>query len=381
MGALFIFLSCKVENNFTMTEKNSATNTTSTILQQSPLIHLAALVVVLVGLRAASTIITPFLLALFISIIGASPLSWLKKKGVPNILAVIMVIIVMLLLLLMLGGITGTSVAAFTQNLPSYESKLKVLEENWFGSLSRFGVEFHRGNILNSFDTRKVLSFTANVLNGVGNLMSTSVLIMLTVFFILMEASSLPMKIRLTSSNPEADNEKFKKVIHGVRHYLSIKTLTSLSTGILVWAWLSILGIDYPILWGLIAFLMNYIPNIGSLLAAIPAVLLALVQLGPWAAVWTGTGYLVINLVIGSIIEPKIMADGLGLSTLVVFVSLVFWGWLLGIVGMFLSVPLTMIAKIYFEANPRTKWIAVYLSSEEDIQLELKKQEEDRLSL
>jgi predicted PurR-regulated permease PerM len=356
-------------------------STTSTILQQSPLIHMASLVVILVGMRAAASIITPFLLALFISVIGVSPLAWLKKKGIPNVLAVVIVIVIMLTFLLLLGGITGTSIASFSQNLPSYESKLRLLEENWFGSLNRFGVEFHSGNILNSFDTRKVLSFTANVLNGVGNLMSTSVLIMLTVFFILLEASSLPLKIRLTSSNPEADNEKFKKVIHGVRHYLSIKTLTSLSTGVLVWTWLSILGIDYPILWGLIAFLMNYIPNIGSLLAAIPAVLLALVQLGPWSAIWTGAGYLVINLVIGSIIEPKIMANGLGLSTLVVFVSLVFWGWLLGIVGMFLSVPLTMIAKIYFEANPMTKWIAVYLSSEDDIRHELNKQEEDRLSL
>ncbi len=360
-----------------MKEKNS----TATILQQSPLIHLASLVVILVGMRAASSIITPFLLALFISIIGVSPLVWLKNKGVPNILAVVIVIVIMLMLVTLLGGITGTSIASFSQNLPSYESKLKVLEENWLGSLSRFGVEFHSGNVLKSFDTRKILSFTANILNGVGNIMSTSVLIMLTVFFILMEAGTLPVKIRLTSSNPEADNEKFKKVIHGVRHYLSIKTLTSLSTGILVWIYLSILGIDYPILWGLIAFLMNYIPNIGSLLAAVPAVLLALVQIGPWGALWTGVGYLVINLVIGSILEPKIMADGLGLSTLVVFVSLVFWGWLLGIVGMFLSVPLTMIAKIYFEANPKTKWIAVYLSSEEDIKLTLRKQEEEKKNL
>jgi len=360
-----------------MKEKND----TAAILQQSPLIHIAALVVILVGMRAAAPIITPFLLALFISIIGVSPLSWLKTKGVPNVLSVVIVIVLMLLFVMLLGGITGTSIASFSQNLPSYESKLRILEENWLGSMNAFGFDFHSGNVLKSFDTRKVLSFTANILNGVGNLMSTSVLIMLTVFFILMEASSLPLKIRLTSSNPEADNEKFKKVIYGVRHYLSIKTLTSLATGILVWMWLTILGIDYPILWGLIAFLMNYIPNIGSLLAAIPAILLAVVQLGPWGAVWTGAGYLVINLVIGSIIEPKIMADGLGLSTLVVFVSLVFWGWLLGIVGMFLSVPLTMITKIYFEANPKTKWIAIYLSSEDDLKLAMKKQDDERQSL
>ncbi len=354
----------------------SETNKTPLIFQQNPIMQVAGLVVILVGLRAASSIITPFLLSLFISIIGAYPLSWLKRKGVPNVLAVIIVLITMLLFIMIIGGVTGTSIAAFTQSLPAYESKLQALEVKWMGAASSLGIELHNDSILKSFDSRKVLSFTANVLNSVGNLMSTSLLILLTVSFILLEASSLPMKIQLTSSNPEADNEKYRKVITGVRHYLSIKTLTSLATGVLVGVWLAIIGVDYPILWALIAFLMNYIPNIGSLLAAIPAVLLALVQMGPYGALWTGVGYVSINLIIGSIIEPKIMANGLGLSTLVVFVSLVFWGWLLGIIGMFLSVPLTMIAKIYFEANEKTRWIAVYLSSEDDIKHELKKNEE-----
>lgn len=356
----------------------SHTNKTPLIFQQNPIMHVAGIVIILVGLRAASSIITPFLLSLFISIIGASPLSWLKKKGVPNVLAVLIVLFLMLFFIILIGGVTGTSIASFSQSLPAYESKLQALEENWMGIFSNIGIEFHNDNILKSFDSRKVLSFTANVLNSVGNLMSTSVLILLTVSFILLEASSLPLKIRLTSSDPKGDSEKYRKVIHGVRHYLSIKTLTSLATGILISVWLTIIGVDYPILWGLIAFLMNYIPNIGSLLAAVPAVLLALVQIGPYGALWTGVGYIAINLIIGSIVEPKIMANGLGLSTLVVFVSLVFWGWLLGIIGMFLSVPLTMIAKIYFEANEKTRWIAVYLSSEDDVKHEIKKIEDSQ---
>ncbi len=356
----------------------SQTNKTPLIFQQSPIMHIAGIIVILSGLRAASSIITPFLLSLFISIIGAYPLSWLKKKGVNNVLAVIIVLFIMLLFILLIGGVTGTSIASFSQSLPAYEGKLQALEVKWVGTLGNFGIEFHNDNILKSFDSRKVLSFTANVLNSVGNLMSTSMLILLTVSFILLEASSLPLKIRLTSSDPEADSDKYRKVIYGVRHYLSIKTLTSLATGVLVGVWLAIVGVDYPILWGLIAFLMNYIPNIGSLLAAVPAVLLAIVQLGPWGALWTGAAYIVINLIIGSIVEPKIMANGLGLSTLVVFVSLVFWGWLLGIIGMFLSVPLTMIAKIYFEANEKTRWIAVYLSSEDDVKHKIRRLEEEQ---
>ena len=344
-------------------------------LRQSPLIHLAALVVILAGLRASSPIITPFLLALFISIIGAHPLSWLNKKGIPNALSVLIVLLLMLIFILLIGGVTGTSIASFTHDLPTYQNKLQALEVKWMGTLGNLGFELKNESILKSFDSGKVLSFTADILNGIGNLMSTSLLILLTVFFILMEASSLPQKIMLTSSNPKSDSEKFNKVIHGVRHYLTIKTFTSLATGILIGGTLAIVGVDYPILWGLIAFLMNYIPNIGSLLAAVPAILLALVQLGTFGVFWTAVIYLVVNIVIGSLLEPRIMANGLGLSTLVVFVSLVFWGWLLGIIGMFLSVPLTMIAKIYFEANPKTKWIAVYLSSEDEIKRDIQERD------
>ena len=134
-------------------------------------------------------------------------------------------------------------------------------------------------------------------------------------------------------------------------------------TGIAIGIWLAILGVNHAFLWGLFAFLLNYVPNIGSIIAAIPAVLLALIQLGLGSAILVGIGYLVVNVVVGSIIEPKYMGKGLGLSTLVVFLSLVFWGWVLGPVGMVLSVPLTMVLKIGLESKEDTRWIAVLLGS------------------
>jgi len=143
--------------------------------------------------------------------------------------------------------------------------------------------------------------------------------------------------------------------------YLAIKTIFSLATGILVGIWLFILGVDYPILWGLLAFLLNYVPNIGSIIAAIPACLVALIQLGPVYALSAALGYLVLNIAIGSILEPRFMGRGLGLSTLVVFLSLVFWGWVLGPVGMLLSVPLTMIVKIALEGRDDTRKMAILL--------------------
>ena len=165
------------------------------------------------------------------------------------------------------------------------------------------------------------------------------------------------------------------KIGSSIRNYLSIKTVISFLTGLFIWIWLLVLGVDYAILWGVIAFLLNYIPNIGSIIAAAPTMLLALIQLGVSGMVWTGIGYLLVNMVIGNMVEPKVMGKGLGLSTLVVFLSLIIWGFMLGTVGMFLSVPLTMTIKIILEQNEQTKWIAILLGTEDETKRLLKQNE------
>jgi predicted PurR-regulated permease PerM len=149
-----------------------------------------------------------------------------------------------------------------------------------------------------------------------------------------------------------------------MKRYVVIQTGVSLVTGILIGSWLAILGVDFPVLWGLMAFLLNFIPNLGSIIAAIPAILLTLVQLGMGHAALAAAGYVVISFMIGNVVQPRLMGRGLGLSTLVVFLSLLFWGSLLGLVGMVLSVPITMAFKIAFESNESTRWIAVLLGPE-----------------
>jgi len=151
--------------------------------------------------------------------------------------------------------------------------------------------------------------------------------------------------------------------------------MTRLLTGSLIWISLAIIGVDYAIIWALIAFLLNYIPNIGSIIAAIPAVLFTLVQLGLGGVIWTTIVFVLVNLIIGSVVEPKIMGKGMGLSTFVVFVSLIFWGFMLGTVGMFLSIPLTMTIKIILEKNPKTKLIAILLGTEDEAQIIIDKRE------
>ena len=181
--------------------------------------------------------------------------------------------------------------------------------------------------------------------------------------FILAEATSFPHKLSAILTNPERGRVYFSDFTRNLNKNKPIKTTIRAITRLAVTLLLYLLGVDFPILWGLLAFLLNFVPNIGSVIAAIPPVLLAYVQLDGWSATIIIFGFLIINIVIGSFIEPRYLGKGLGLSPLVVFISLVFWGWVLGPIGMLLSVPLTITAKLALEANPNTNWIAILLGT------------------
>jgi predicted PurR-regulated permease PerM len=161
--------------------------------------------------------------------------------------------------------------------------------------------------------------------------------------------------------------KQIDRFLTSVNNYLAIKTLVSIATGIIVSVMLWAFGLDFFLLWGVLAFLLNYIPNIGSIIAAVPAMSLAVLQLSLPEAGLIGLGYVVINMVMGNIVEPRYLGKGLGLSTLVIFLSLIFWGWLLGSVGMLLSVPLTMIIKIGLENAEEGRWFAILLSGDDDV--------------
>jgi AI-2 transport protein TqsA len=184
-----------------------------------------------------------------------------------------------------------------------------------------------------------------------------------------LELSSIPDKLRSVFKGPAESLDYLTTIVNSIRHYLGIKTVISIITSILIYIALSIIGLDYAILWALIAGLLNYIPNIGSIIAAVPALLFALVQLGLGSAVWTLVSFMAVNNILGNFIEPRIMGRGLGLSTLVVFISLIFWGFVLGTVGMFLSVPLTITIKIVLEQNEKTRWIAILLGTPGDAKI------------
>ncbi len=328
--------------------------TTQTILV------LASFIIIIAGLKTAEPLVVPFLLAIFIATIAATPMFWLEKHSVPNSLAITLVVLSIVIVLSGMGALVAQSVNAFSNQLPFYQERLDELTNQAATVLAPLGYEFS-GDLLSYFDPATALQMVGNTLKGLGGVLSNSFLILLTVIFILAEASSFPQKLRNILADPDQEMPHFALFAENVNRYMGIKTTISIATGIIITSYLALLGVDFPILWGLLAFLLNYVPTIGSIIAAIPAVLLAVVQLGPVPAAFTALGYVIVNLVMGNVVEPKFMGKGLGLSTLVVFLSLVFWGWMLGPVGMLLSVPLTMTAKIACEASPNTRWIAYLL--------------------
>lgn len=330
-------------------------------------ICLAAGVVIIAGMKSATTIFVPFILSAFIAIISAPPMYWLQNKGVPSVAAVFIVVICILGVVLLIGALVGQSVTDFSQHLGLYKAKLKTMTTAVLSWLSSLGFNVDGLALDEVFDPGAAMNLAASMLNSLRNVLTNGFLILMTVIFILLEAASFPTKLNAIMGPDESRQPFWEVFLNDVKQYMAIKTWISLATGVVIGIWLTILGVDYAILWGLLAFALNYIPNIGSIIAAVPAVLLALIQLGPGKAAATAAGFLVVNLVMGSGIEPRFMGRGLGLSTLVVFLSLIFWGWVLGPVGMLLSVPLTITAKIALDSRPETRWLAVLLGPEKAV--------------
>ena len=231
---------------------------------------------------------------------------------------------------------------------------------SWFADR---GIEVEDTGILSAVDPSFVLRFANRFVLGIGDTLKSATVILFIVLFMLIEASGFSRKMMAMADDPGGRKLQWiADVVESINRYASAKALVSLATGLLIWVGLEIVGLDFAPLWGFIAFLLNFVPNIGSLLAAVPAVLVAILQLEPTMVLVVIAIYVVINTVIGSILEPLIMGQRVGLSGLTVFLSLLFWGWMFGPVGMLLSVPLSMLVKFAAQATPQTQWLAVLLS-------------------
>jgi len=331
--------------------------------KHSMLINLAAFVVVVAGIMSAKSLLIPFLLAIFLAIICSPPLYWLRKRNVPIALSVSLVVILVIIIQLGVTTLVGTSLAEFTRALPQYQERLQALAQQCIVWIKSFGINVTDDLIIEQFNPGKLLGIVGGMLNNLLAVLKNTFIILITFMFIMFEAAGIPAKLQVISGGSEDVLKRYAAITTGVNRYLFLKSLTSLVTGVLAGVSLSLLGVDFAIMWGMVAFVLNFVPTIGSIIAAVPPILLALVQLGIGEAVATAVIYLCINVGIGNLLEPRVMGARVGLSTLVIFISMAFWGWVLGPLGMLISVPLTMALKITLAANEETKQLALLLGS------------------
>jgi AI-2 transport protein TqsA len=331
------------------------------------LIVMASATVVVAGLRAAAPILLPFSLALFIAVLSLPIMLWLQRRGVPSGLAIVFAVLADLAVIGLLIFLLMQSVADFQDRGAIYAARLQNLFRSWIEGLQDRGIP--AGEYVSSelVSASAIMDFAGGTLTRIASFLSNTFLVILILVFILAEASVFPGKFKaaLEAGEGDGDVSRFAKILDEILGYLAIKTLVSLATGITIGLFAWMMGLDFPVLLGLIGFVLNYVPTIGSILAAAPAMILALIQFGGFAPVtFVALGYLGINVVFGNFLEPHLLGRRLGLSTLVVILSLLFWAWVWGPVGALLAVPLTMIVKIMLENTKDLRWIALLLDKD-----------------
>jgi len=324
----------------------------------------AAVAVAVIFLHAAASVVAPILLAAFIAIILSSPLRWLRRKRVPKWLAMGVIIFVLLDAGSLLALVFTGQLEGFRHGLPGYQERLILLSDQFGGWLENIGVDKGREAVKDIFDPALPITLVRLALAKVSGTVGSGLVVLLVVVFMLIEAGGLPAKLRMAFHLTGEAEDRLGRLSSAIRRYTTIKTLSSLATAVCVLVWLWILGIDFAVLWAVLAFLLNFIPFAGAILMMIPAVVMALIQTDLLTTLLVALGYVVVNTVIGTVLETRMMGRGLGISALAVLLSLLFWGWVLGTVGVFLAVPLTMSLIIALDSSPQTRPIAILLGPE-----------------
>src|SRR5262245_49012924 len=327
------------------------------------LIVAAAVCVLVLFARSAASILAPTLLALFIAVIATPPLRWLRGKGMPKYLAVLLILLVLMDVGSLLALTTTGALEALRDGLPRYQERLVLLSEEFGRWLEFVGIDQSRAALRDLVSPAAVSHVIYATLTNAGGTIAIGLLVLLIVAFMLVEASSLPAKLRAAFSLTSAGEARLRQLFTSINRYMLIKCITSLATGICIWIWLRTFGIEYAVALAVAAVLFNFIPIVGNIFMAVPGLLIALVQANVSIALLVALGYVIVNGIIGNVVEPRLMGRELGISSVAILLSLLFWGWVLGPIGLFLSVPLTMVLMVALEASPHTQPIAIMLGS------------------
>jgi predicted PurR-regulated permease PerM len=321
----------------------------------------ACAVIVLAGVRAANSIIGPFLLAAFIAAVSLPALDWLRRHGTRTGFAVFAVVLLNAGLLTFAGWIVLESIVELRLQLPAYVDRARLLEQDVLRRLAANGLDLGAGYFATLAQPERLFDFATSAARNVTSWLTLGLLLLLYLVFMLAESVELPAKWRLVFGMNSRGTAGAERALRQVQRYLVLKTLISLATGLCIGLFMWLLELDFALFWGFLAFLLNFIPSIGSVIAAIPAIAIALLQYGPERALLVAAIYLGVNFTLGNVLDPIVVGRQLRLSPLVVLMSLVFWGFTLGLPGMFLAVPLTIAARILMQVSPALARYAMLL--------------------
>jgi AI-2 transport protein TqsA len=343
---------------------------------------LAALTIVITGLKLAHGFLIPVLVAFFIATVSFPLLNFLREKKIPRALAVLLTVAVDFVFLAALAVLAITLIGDLQEKWNSkyaseFSSQIREASASLALKLNEYGVpdaqekidEAVNKNVSNLQNIRfeKIWDVGAGVLGRVVGFLGTFLITLVLTVFMLSEARMFGRRLEAISLARGPNLSRMLNATKDIQRFLAIKTAISVVTGVLAGFLCWAAGLDFYILWGILAFFFNFIPVVGSIIAGVPPTILALLDSGAGLpnAVLVAGGYLLINNFLGNFVEPMLVGRRFGISTLVVVISVVFWGWLWGPIGMLLAVPLTMVLKVILESSDEFRWIGVAISAEQ----------------
>ncbi|MBL1075959.1 AI-2E family transporter [Nocardia sp. 2] len=327
------------------------------------LLAAAAGVVAIAGMKLSAGMLGPIFLALMLTVAVQPIQSWAQRRGLPPWLGMVGAVIAVVVIIFGIVGMLAVSIAQLATILPGYADKLQDLLAGVRDLLKQFGVGGKPiQEMLSNIDMGKLVSLLETLLSGTLGVFSNLLFILALVLFMAVDGMTIGRKLEIISSVRPDIGYALTTFAEGTRKYLVVSTVFGFIVAVLDGGALWLMGIQLPVLWALLSFITNYIPNVGFVIGLVPPALLALLSEGPRAMLWVIVVYSVLNFVIQSIIQPKFVGDAVGLNVTITFLSLVFWTWILGALGAILAVPLTLLLKaMLLDIDPATRWVNVLI--------------------
>src|SRR5215218_6267035 len=329
------------------------------------LVGCAAGFLVLGGIYLTAWLVGPLFLALII-VIAISPVqSALRRRGWPGWLTTLVLVVLVVGLLLLFAVVIVVSIARLAALLPTYSAHADSLMTSLAGSLEKFGVQPGQlQKAVSSVDPAKLVALIGAALAGLSGVVTSLVFLLCLLLFLSVESSGMDQRLAAVAGERPGLERALRAFAHGTRTYLVVTTVFGLIVGVLDAGALAIIGVPLPVLWGLLSFITNFIPNVGFIIGLAPPALLALLDGGAKEMLLVIAVYCVLNLVIQSLIQPRFVGDSVGLAATTTFLALIFWAWLLGPLGALLAIPLTLLIKaLLVDVDPTARWAVALAGS------------------